>query len=292
LAGTQALVRDFDRLGYKVYSPIGDWGGRISYYRKDAMCLDSNFLKDTELITYDQFVNIKPSHVVAGCFEQYSDFTKLADEVGAKIIIGVAGNDQPIYRADYVLSPDIITFNNYPTNAKLLWLHEPTIPFVQKDIQQAYEGKQINSYVSNYGKFFPVGFNYATQFKQSWDKCTFYGDEFEYIKDRNELANKYISSMFTMYFKDRDCYGQVVLESMILGTPVIAIRNLIAGKTLGTYFLNDTNAIIGGTLYEIFNRLNNLTLEEYRMLSINARDTVLNLTEPTARISKMKEIGL
>lgn len=292
MCGTQALIRDFNRLGYKVYSPIDNWSGRITYYREGATSLDSKFLKDTELITYNQFIDIKPSHVVAGCFEQYEDFTKLADEVGAKIVIGVAGNDQPIYRADYLLSPDIATFSKYQIKTKLLWLHEPVIPFVEKDIIKAYEGKVINSYVSNYEEFFPVGYNYATQFKKEWKTCTFYGQEFEYIEDRNELAKKYVDSMFTMYFKDIDCYGQVVLESMALGTPVIAIQSLIHGKTLGTYFLNDSNAIIGDTLQTIYAKLNRLTLEEYKAMSMNAQNTIRYLTEPTQRIAKMREIGL
>lgn len=290
-AGTQALVRDFNRLGYTVYSPIDNWSDRIKYYRKDAHSLDSNFLTNTTLITHDQFLDIRPSHVVAGCFEQYDDFTKLANEVGAKIVIGVAGNDQPVIDGDYLLSPDIMTYAKYNI-PKVLWLHEPVIPLVEKDIEGSFNTKQANSYISNYAEFFPDGWRCAKDFQSKWEKTSFYGSEFLYVEDRNHLSRLYSESFVTMYFKDRDCYGQVVLESMVLGTPVVAIRRLIAGKTLGELFLNDSNAILGDNIDEIINRMSNMTYSEYEQLSVNARNTIIEKTDIESRLNLMRSIGL
>lgn len=290
-AGTQALVRDFNRLGYTVYSPTDSWGDRIRYYRKDAHSLDSNFLDNTNLITHDQFLEIRPSHVVAGCFEQYDDFTKLANEVGAKIVIGVAGNDQPVIDGDYLLSPDIMTYAKYNI-PKVLWLHEPVIPLVEKDIEGSFNTRQANSYVSNYAEFFPSGWRYAKDFQSKWEKTSFYGSEFLYVEDRNHLSRLYSESFVTMYFKDMDCYGQVVLESMMLGTPVVAIRSLIAGKTLGELFLNDSNSILGCSIDEVVSRLRTMTLDEYQRLSQNAQETIQRNTDIESRLNLMRNIGL
>lgn len=294
-AGTTALVRDFIRLGYKVYSPLNDWGGKIKYYEFGKKSLDSKFLRGVNLITYRMFLEIKPTHVMLACFEQYNDFGALAKEVGAKIVVSVAGNDQPVVQeADFLICPDVQTFEKYGfLYKKMLWFHPPVITtqFSEKNIRKSYAQNKIYSYIRNYAEYWKKGYALFEEFQKGWG----YVDNFGYPGTElstEEVHKRMLESKFTLYLKDKDCYGQAVLESMALGTPIIANRELIAGKTLGEKFLNNTNSILFDDVQHALNRIKTMTLDEYRQMCLNAMATVKVMTDSDLRLKKMRDIGL
>jgi hypothetical protein len=284
--GTQSIVNDFLALGYTVYSPIDDWEGRIKYYRNCALSLDSVYLAGVRHISYEEFINIKPEYVLLGCFEQYADFSSLAFDVSAKRIIHCAGNDQPLVDGNMVICPDLITYKKYEL-PKVMYLSMPVIRTdKKKDFLKSYKG-EIGSFIGNYANFWKEGYPMAVDFKDKYGNCNLYED-LDWIKVQEKMVDCY----FTLYFKDRDCWGNSVLEGMWLGTPVIACRRFISDTSLGNLLLSDRNSIIVDSVDEAIDRLKNLTLEQYQELCENAMADVRKVTDKEDRLNKLRSLGL
>lgn len=291
--GTQAIVDDFVSLGYNVCSPIDDWNGRATYHSGSSV-----YLEKTTLISHDEFLKIRPTHVLLGCFEQYTDFTAFAFEVGAKRIVHVAGNDYPMTGGEYLICPDRITFDKYAKQNKcpnrMMYFSQPIIRTnKKKDIEKSFGG-EISSFILHYREYWKIGFELAQNFRKAHlangeTRCCFYGEEL--ILSLQESQDRIVDCFFQLYFKDRDCWGNSVLESMWLGTPVIAYEPFIKHTSMGL-LLNHSNSIIVGSVDEALSRVSDITLDEYRDMSERARMDVMAMCDKEKRLSQMKAIGL
>lgn len=288
-ANTMALVKDFVTIGYEVVMPIDSWGGRIKYYFENGISWGAR------LITYEDYMLLPPGDVLVACFEQQDDFERIAIEHGDRILLHTAGNNVP-YRhglSQHLLSPDIQTYNNYPAQNKMLYWFPPTIQTTkQKDLEQSFNQGLICAYVHYYEQYWQESFNEALEFERlRGTKVYLYGHQ---TRDGalllDEAQSKMAESFFTLYFKEKDCYGNAVIESMWLGTPVIALRRFISDKTLGMFFLNDQNSILVDSPQEAIARLKTMTFEQYATMSKYAQVTVRANTDDVKRLSELKEM--
>ena len=120
-------------------------------------------------------------------------------------------------------------------------------------------------------------------------RCEMYGYETRGGHlDHDTCNRKMAEGFFTEHFKDLEAYGLTCLESMMLGTPIVSLHRLMAGKSLGAFFLDETNAVLADTVEELIERLLFLSIEEYRRLSENARERVLELTSDERTVAKLK----
>lgn len=282
---TIALIKDFKAIGYTVFMPDSNWNDRIRYYFDN-----SGF--GCELISYNEWMALPPGDIIIGCYELERDLKIVARMHKDRCILHVSSNNTPYeHGIDYLLSPDIQTFNNYPAKNKMLYFYTPITFNLKKDLKKSFNNKIISSYIHFYSKYWTESYKLASEFKSKYSgNVNFFGAE----NINGQLAEKdaqenMVKNIFTLYFKEKDCYGNTVLESMALGTPVIAYKPFIIDKTLGMFFLNNTNSIIVDSVDEAIERLKSLTLDEYTKLSINAIITVNTLTETTQRLNKLKE---
>lgn len=300
-ANTLALVRDFIAIGYKVLLPIDNWDGQIRYYFsnefiKDKFIENSQGLEDRiELITYRRFKAQPADDILIACFEQMDDFERIAKEFNSRILLHVAGNNVP-YRyplSDHLLSPDIQTFNNYPAKNKMLYFFNPSIITKKtKDLKASFENKVISDFIHHYAQYWPLSYSKAMAFEEM---SGMYVQHYGYGNRDGELSleqaqDKMVDCYFQLYFKEKDCYGNSVLESMYLGTPVIALREFIHDKTLGMYFINEENSIVGDNVEDCVHKLRAMTFEKYVEMSRNAHETVINLTNTSKRLADLTSL--
>lgn len=286
-ANTAALIRDFKALDYRVIMPKDNWG-RISYY------FPNDQFEGVDLLTWEEFLETPKGDILVACFEQQNDFRSISNIHGDRILLHTAGNNVPYDHglSQHLLSPDIQTFNNYPAKHKMLYLFAPIIHNFPKDLLNSYKSGIINAYIHYYSQFWQDSWSNALKFEQIYGKkCFFYGAE---TRDgqlsHEEVHRKMVESMFTLYFKERDCYGQTVVESMALGTPVIAMRRYVHDKTLGIYFLNEYNSILVDSPEEAVGKLRNLSFQEYENLSKCSIATVAKLTDNEKRLKQLDYI--
>lgn len=286
-ANTEALIRDFRALGYKIIMPKDDWG-RIGYY------FPNDQFQGVDLLTWEEYMETPKGDVLVACFEQQNDFRGIANIHGDRILLHTAGNNVPYDHglSQHLLSPDIQTYNNYPARNKMLYWFPPVIHNIEKDLLKSYKSDLICAYIHYYAQFWVRSYEDALKFEESFGKKVFfYGAE---TRDgqlsHKEVHEKMAESMFTLYFKEKDCYGNTVLESMALGTPVIALRKYIHDKTLGMFFLDEFNSILVDSPDEAVGKLRNLSYEEYARLSKSSIATVAKLTDNEKRLKQLEYI--
>ena len=296
---TIALAKDFMALGYEILMPDDSWIGQISYYHDNKPIVEAPEFTDKQsqirLVSYGEYQQLPPGDIICGCYELQDDVERIAVEHKDRIIIHTAGNDVP-YRhglSEYMISPDIITFHNYPAKYKMLYLFPPSILKTEpKDLKAAFDNKEFYSFNHFYRKYWHAGWAAYNEFIVRIGRhIPNYGHQSpDGTLTREQMTEKLLRGFFTIYFKDRDCYGQSVLESMAHGTPVVALRPLIHGKTLGVYFLDDSTAILGGSVAECMEKLNALTFEQYETMCKAAQERVKTLTDTPKRLARMKQI--
>lgn len=285
-AGTAALIRDFCRLGFTVYSPDSNWG-RITYFGDNAG-LGGN------LISMRDYMALDPGYLLLTCKPQEEDLKAIAREHGDTIILNIAQQHQ-FYEpdiSDVMICPDIATFEEYPSRVehKLLYFPRPILnESFPKDVNAAFASKIVCSYIS-IPHVWPRGYPTYLAFKDAYPHQTYlFGHESpDGLLGHVACNARMASSYFTVHFKDHEAYGLSCLESMLLGTPIVSLRSFMQDKTLGRYFLNEKNSIVVDTLEQAVNRLLSLSLDEYCTMSANARQRVLDQTADDRTIDRLR----
>lgn len=300
-ANTLAIVRDFIALDYKVLLPADNWEGQIKYYFSNQYIFDkfienSQDLEDRiEIVSLRKYRSQPADDVLIACFEQMDDFERIAKEYNSRILLHVAGNNVP-YRyplSDHLLSPDIQTYNNYPAKNKMLYFFNPSIVTKKiKDLRVSFDNKVISDFIHHYSQYWPLSYSKATAFEEM---SGMYVQHYGYGNRDGELTleqaqDKMIDCYFQLYFKEKDCYGNSVLESMFLGTPVIALREFIHDKTLGMFFINEENSIVGDNVEDCVYKLRAMTFESYVEMSKKAHETVIELTNTSKRLEDLSSL--
>lgn len=281
-ANTEALCRDFRALGYKVIMPANNWDGRIHYYFDNSQF-------GNELITWEQYEKLPPGDVLIGCYEQEGSFRGIANRHGDRMILHVAGNNTPYSPGiKHLLSPDIQTYNNYDAPHKMLYWFPPVVYDLKKDSQASFDNGIIASYIHEYPLYWKESYQEAMRFEQEYGKIWLYGSNTRDGQlDHMSAQKRMVESKFTLYFKEKDCYGNTVLESMALGTPVIAMRRFIEDKTLGMFFLNNKNSIIVNNAKDAAIKARIITINHYQELIWNSKETIKTLTADGPRLKQM-----
>jgi len=274
--GTEALIRDFKSIGFRVFSPDSDWG-RIKYFAENTGL-------GSEIISFESYMKTEPGFVLIGCKAQEEDLKSIAREHGDKMILNIAQQNH-VYEphiSNILICPDVGLWKNYPDpiQHRLLYFPRPVIANVPaKDIVQSFEDRTIASFISM-PTFWTRGLPAFETFRAQWQgNCYMFGHQAtDGLLTHSQCNARMATSYFTAHFKDEEAYGLSCLESMMLGTPVVSTHEFMRDKTLGEYFLRPENSIVTDTVEQAIAALEALTLDKYRQLSENARTTVLDLT--------------
>jgi glycosyltransferase involved in cell wall biosynthesis len=136
----------------------------------------------------------------------------------------------------------------------------------------------------------------ANEFRALWEKRTgykvpFYGANSEMGTIlQPEIHRRMAESMFTLSFKAIETWGQMVNESMLIGTPVILAEEFITG-TFQEYELNPDTAIIKRreeTVEQLVDRILSMSYEEYETLCIQAKTISEMFTAEAPRRAQLK----
>lgn len=285
--GTQGLIRDFKKIGFRVVAPDSNWG-RISYYApNDGL--------GGELISYEDFVALPPAYVMIACKPQEEDFKKLARSGNHGIILNIAQQHHEYESgiSDIMICPDIGLYNSYSSHIKHKLLYFPR-PFIEsiptKNIEAAYYGKKIYSYI-NLPHHWPRGSQAFAEFTSKYDgECEQYGtDASGGALSHAQCHTKMAEAFFTVHLKDAEGYGLTCLESMMIGTPVVGLNSLMAGTTLKAFFLDDTTSILADTIDELVARIDAITLQDYAAMCKACESRVLDLTSDARTVDKLRE---
>ena len=282
-----ALVRDFQRIGFKVYCPDSDWD-RISYAGGCNADLGG------ELISQHDYFSLEPGFVLIPCKFQEDDLREIADEHGDELILNIAQHGQyyELGISEIMICPDIITFDMYPAamRHKLLYFPRPNLGReFKKNVSYAFRRKAVRSFIS-IPHVWVHGYAAYHEFKARYPHdCRLHGFEAPdgYLKHLHCNAVM-ADAFFTAHFKDDESYGFSCVESMMLGTPICSLKKFMRDKTLGRFFLDESNAIVADTVDEVIERMQLLSFDQYSEMSTNARKRVLDLTSDQNTILRLK----
>lgn len=285
---TRLIVEDFKNIGYEVIMPCNNWQGMIKYFF-------SNEGLGGKLVTYDEFIyGYKDADILIACIEQQNDFLEISKFRRNRIILHTGQNNDPYHAgiSQHLMAGDIQLYNRYDCANKMLYFMQPIIPEMSKDFNKCWKNKVFNTYIHSYQKFFPVGYGKMIEFQDKFSIVNSYGFECDKELTHVEVLNRMNESTFTMFFKDKEAYGLMVIESMLMQTPVVTLKSFIEDKTLGQYFLNDGNSIIGDTVDDCISKIMALDIDIYTRMCVNARDDAMTLTNNKNRRDQLKAMLL
>lgn len=274
----KTLVDDLLAVGLEVVLPNQEFhtNGHIDFYAPNTEHVPNG----AKLISYEALMKEEPLVLLIPCIQMVPDFLKFYEDRGKKdVLCYLTANSSAIgiYPdiADYVMSHDLLYHRYTKAKFKMLYFNRPTL-YVEKknhdDLRRSFEEKKIKVYVNNFDKEgFEPEYEQALKFKELWQQKTgntipFYGYG---MKDGWpkpwEVQKHMVDSMFTLVFKRRETWGQMVNESMLLGTPGIFL-NQYRFSTFTQYLINEDTAIVGDTVEELIEKIDALSWEQYQSL--------------------------
>lgn len=260
---------------------IGFFAGNHEHYNKPGIIV-------TE---YDQFLGMEPMALVLNCSQMYDDimkFYKARGEVdkiiflSSQIGIGEWVNAKPDWKEKYLISHSLNWHRKSNAKYKMLYYNRPKVleSFKNEDeMRRTFEEKKIKLYINHFENElkYMAGGNFAKEHKEAnklrelWEtkynyRIPFYGAENpDGYLSMNEVQANIKDSMFTLVFKGHETWGQMVNESMQIGTPCIFLRKFLVDM-FTEHLINEDTAIIGDTVEEIYEKMINLNFEDYQNL--------------------------
>lgn len=256
-----------------------------------------------KLVSYQQFMEIKePIAILTPCMQMVEDMQKLYVARGKKdVMVYLTANSDAINwfdvdGADFVISHDLDFHRKTNARYKMLYFNKPTIlipPKTEKELRTAYTGKKIKLYINNFDKAgFEPEYQQALEFRKLYEKATgwrvpFYGYGMEDgWLSMEDTQKSMVDSMFSLVYKRRDTWGQMVNESMMLGTPCIFQKQFIY-STFKEYLINDDTAIVAEDNQTIIDRVLAMSYPEYETLVNEAYSQSYMFCDDKHRQSKL-----
>lgn len=268
-SATRAIVEDFCALGYRVLMPGDDWDGKIACFMPNYEICAS---VQVELVSEADYFSMPQGDLLLGCIEHEKSLALIAKKHKDRIILHAPQNNVPFSLGvgDILLSPDIQTYMYLPIAKRMLYFPRVRLSGWEehvKPLEDAWAEKHIGIYANCYQRVSKVGYTLSQIFAERYP-IVIYGSESKHgFLEGSAVFERMSSSWLTLHFKEKEAYGCSVLESMLLGTPVISLRGMIWDKTLGVFLLNEENAILGFSIDELWERLSNLAFEDYVSMS-------------------------
>jgi hypothetical protein len=152
------------------------------------------------------------------------------------------------------------------------------------EMRQKFEEKKVKLYINHFESTlkYMAGGNFAKEHKEAlklkkmWLKkygweIPFYGAENSggYLTMQQTQAH-IKDSMFTLVFKGHETWGQMVNETMQIGTPGIFLKRFLVDM-FTEHLINNDTAIVGETVEEVFEQIEAMTVEQYETLCVQAK---------------------
>ncbi len=293
------LVEDLAAIGLEVICPAGDWAGKhISFFAPN----DEH--KQATLVTYQQYLGLEPHLVIIPCMQMVDDLLRVWEERGRRdvLILLTANSDHfgswEKVPTDFVMSHDLTWHRMARNKYRMLYFSRPTILRPKKtaeELRRTFEDRKVKLYINNleHDPGLIPELDAGIEMRHQWESRTgwrmpMYGygnaDGWPSMKATQDHL---VDSMFTFVSKRRETWGQLINESMQLGTPCMFLRSLL-NSTFTQYLINDDTAILGDTVDELVDKALSLTWEEYQTLVNEAYFQSQMFCEESVRREKLR----
>lgn len=262
-------------------SQIGFFAGNHEHYGKHGVVV----------VEYNQFLQLEPMALVLNCSQMYDDIMRFYEVRGrvdqivflsSQIGIGEWVSQKDSWHSDYLISHSLDWHRKSPAKYKMLYYNRPKVleSFKTTDeMRNCFEQKKIKLYINHFENKlkYMAGGNFAKEhaeaikLRQLWEDkynvyIPFYGAENpDGYLSMNEVQSNIKDSMFTLVFKGHETWGQMVNESMQIGTPCIFLRKFLVDM-FTEHLINQDTAIVADTVEEVFDIIQNMTFEQYENL--------------------------
>lgn len=276
----RTLVQDLAAVGLEVVMPSQAFAaGRISFFASNDQHADL-----ARIVGWEEFMAMEPMVILIPCTQLVEDFMRIWRDRGEQdtLMLLTANSDhEPAWRtvpADFILSHDLTYHRKRPGKFRILYFNRPTILRLKKDpdeLRRSFNERQIKLYINNLEGERDAGlkpeYDAAIEMRDLWEQRTGfrmplygYGNSDGWPSMMN-TQDHLVDSMFTFVSKRRETWGQLINESMQLGTPCLFLRPLL-NSTFTQYLINDDTAILGDTVEELVDKALSLDWEGYQTL--------------------------
>lgn len=278
------LVDDLLATGVEVVMPSREFArGRISFFAPN----DEHVRRGARIVEWDDYLKMEPMLLLIPCIQMVDDLLKVWRKRGKQdvLLLLTANSDHShIWRkvpTDFLISHDLAYHREWQGPFKMLYFNRPTILRPKKtgeELARSFEEKKIKLYINNLlkekdevdGGLKPE-YEAAVEMRDLWLERTGwkmpmygYGNP-DGWPSMEATQDHLVDSMFTFVSKRRETWGQLINESMQLGTPCMFLRPLL-NSTFTEYLINDDTAIVGDSVGELVEKALSLDFEGYQTL--------------------------
>lgn len=295
------LVSDLVAAGYEVVAPSRRFAeGRISFFAPN-----DEHAKVAQIVEWEEYLAMEPMLMVIPCTQMVDDFLAIWEKRGRRdvILLLTANSDHSsrwrMVPTNHLISHDLAYHREF-TGYKILYFNRPTIlrsPKTGAELQRSFEQKKLKLYINNLegeGKAgLKLEYEAAVEMRERWQartgwKMPLYGyGNADGWPSMIETQSHLVDSMFTFVSKRRETWGQLINESMQLGTPCLFLRPLL-NSTFTEYLINDDTAILGDTVEELVDKALSLSWEQYETLVNEAYSQSHMFCDETNRRAKLR----
>lgn len=288
----ECFVDDCLAIGHEVVMPSNDMAaGRIDFFRSNDEHADKS---GVQIVDFDTFLTLPPMALVIPCCQLYVDMMKLYEARGKVdtlvffASLAYTSNVYPLDGADFVIAHDVDFYDRTTAKHKIMYFNRPRVTPKEKDLRRAFEQKQINLFINNFNQpMYEQEHAHALAFRDAWGHVPFYGYGMaDGYPDMQGVHDRMHDAMFTLVFKRIETWGQMVNESMLIGTPCVFLRQFI-NNAFTRYLINPSTAVIGDTVDDLVAQIKALTFEQYETLCMEARAQSQMFTNAENRRAKL-----
>jgi hypothetical protein len=274
----RTLMADLHAIGLELILPSRDFAEKapISFFAPNDQHRDI-----AKLIDWNEYLKLEPHLILIPCTQLVEDMLGVWEKRGKRdtLVLLTANSDHaPAWRmvpTNFVLSHDL-SYQREFTGYKALYFNRPTILREKKtgpELRKSFEERKVKVYINNleHDPGLVPELEAAQEMRSRWLGRTGYRVPiFGYGNtdgwpSMNETQDHIVDSMFTFVSKRRETWGQLINESMQLGTPGMFLRGLL-NSTFTEYLINDDTAILGDTVEELVDKALSLTWPQYETL--------------------------
>lgn len=276
----KTLIGDLAAIGLDVVMPSRQFAdSRISFFAPN-----DEHSRIARIVDWAEYLAMEPMLMLIPCTQLVDDMLAIWEARGKKdvLVLLTANSDhEPAWRkvpADFILSHDLTYHRRSPGKYRMLYFSRPTILRAKKtadELRRSYDQKKLKLFINNLEGERNAGlkpeYDAAVEMRQRWLARTDflmpmygYGNK-DGWPSMIETQDHLVDSMFTFVSKRRETWGQLINESMQLGTPCLFLRPLL-NSTFTEYLINDDTAILGDTVEELVDKALSLDWEQYQTL--------------------------
>jgi hypothetical protein len=236
----------FNAIGWKVFIPAPTEPNPFGYGQTNTPMRG-----EWQVVTYQEFLDIKPDVLLCSCWEQLPGAYKMAKQSGSKLVVHAGNNHVPYNKshASFLTSNDTYTYQSCDIPNKVMFYLPPDYEFYHKQPWQS-DSRIVTSYIHYYSKYWKASWSKYDNLRRLNPDIAFInfgapGDEVysPSITQPVDVRRTLGISRCLLHIKEQEGYGWSLLEAIATGIPVIAPKAYVVGKTCEMFLVEGKSVI-------------------------------------------------